>query len=71
MTAPIQPLVVQRPLNERRTSETNPTYKLTPEDRDHMYIMWACGLWSNTAIGKAFGVDRSIVYRTSQSRSIQ
>lgn len=65
-----KPLRVECEVNERRTSETNRTYKLTPQERNELFILWSLGLWSNTALGVAYGVDRSIVYRTAKTRRL-
>lgn len=58
-------------LADRRRAGQNPTYKLTELDRDHVAILHALNLWSNTAIGAAFGINRSRVPRIAATREIR
>lgn len=41
----------------------NPTYKLAPLERRVVGMLAVWGLWSNTAIGRAYGIDRGCVSR--------
>lgn len=55
-------VVVRRP-SPRKTSEVNPGYKLTTKDQVDVALIHSLNLWSNTAIGEAFDIDRSRVVR--------
>ena len=54
--------------------EGNPTYKLTPKDREIIRLMlliregsWKLeSLWNDTAMAKAFNVSRKTIYRMKQ-----
>lgn len=63
-------VAVTRLAGARATSPTHPGYKLSELDRDHLAILKACGLWTDTALAKAFGVDRAVVRRIERSRSV-
>jgi hypothetical protein len=47
----------------RLTREQNPTYKLDALDRDIVGTLQLMQLWSNTHIGRAYGIDRGAVSR--------
>lgn len=47
----------------RIEASANPSYRLDPLDRDVVGALQYLGLWSNTAIGAAYGIDRAAVSR--------
>lgn len=47
----------------RLDASANSTYRLDPLDRDVVGYLHMLKLWSNTAIGAAYGIDRAIVSR--------
>lgn len=48
-------------MQRRRTSLTNPTYKLTETERLHVAWLDWMGLWPRERIAKAYGVSRKTV----------
>lgn len=46
-----------------RAPAQNPTYKLDRTDVKIVAMLAEMGLWSNTEIGKAFGIHRSAVLK--------
>lgn len=46
-----------------RAAAENPTYKLDRLDVQICAMMAEMGLWTNTAIGKTFGIHRSAVLK--------
>ena len=63
------PLTVVR-LDQGRATAENRIYKLTPLDRDHLAILHGLNLWTNVALGREFGIDRTRVARNSRTRTI-
>lgn len=55
----------------RRASTTNPTYKLSEEDRDAIAILYWLDLWPDAVIAKHFGVDRALIKRTAATRGLE
>ena len=53
----------------RRTSLTNPTYRLSAADRATLGLMASMGLWSQTALAAEFGVSRKTVSDCERRRS--